>query len=75
MYIHEKIYGLPKPSKPGYATSPSGKSKSYVYKVNIGKYRYYKVHLKRGNKSKIYYFKNKPQAELFVEMLHVNRYL
>lgn len=76
-YIKEHIYGLPAPKRQGWNTSASRKrvGKEYIFKVYIGPYKYYKVHVGRGGKSKIKYFKKLKLAKMFVANLRVNRYL
>ena len=76
-YIDGKVYGLPKPKRPGYNTRYKHNRKEYVHKVTIGNCTYFKAHLGRnsGAQSKIKYFKTEKEAELFVEMLRVNKYL
>jgi hypothetical protein len=76
-YIEGKIYGLPKPSRKGHNTSPTKRriGAEYIHKVQIGDYKYFKVHMSRGGISKIKYFKKRKQAKLFVEFLRENRYL
>jgi hypothetical protein len=75
-YINEKIYGLPKPLHNGVNTSATKKriGKEYVFKVCITGIEYYKVHIKRQNKSKIKYFKKLKDAKIFVEFLRKNKY-
>lgn len=78
-YIDSKIFGLPKPLRKGGNTSPNKKriGKEYIHTVfaGDGTYKYYKVHIKRQNKSKIKYFKKLKDAKIFVEMLRQNNYL
>lgn len=75
-YINDKIYGLPKLLKKGCNTSPNKNriDSEYVHKVEINKYFYYKVHIKRQDVSKIKYFTKLKQAKLFVAMLRSNKY-
>lgn len=75
MYINEKVFGLPSPSKPGFRNRYKKKYSPYVHKVSINNYIYFKVHLKRGDKSKIKYFKTMREANIFVELLNLNPYL
>ena len=76
-YINEKIYGLPKPTRYGWNTSPTSrrKDKEYIYKVEIRGCKYYKVHVHRQGESKIKYFKRLKYAKMFVAMLRVNKYI
>ena len=74
-YIDKKIYGLPKPSKKGHNTRFKHKMNPYIHKVKINGYIYFKVHLERKKNSKIKYFKNKFQAEIFTDFLLLNLYL
>jgi len=76
-YIISKIYGVPTPLRKGHNTSPSKKKigTEYVHKVNIGEQKYFKVHIKRQNKSKIKYFKKLKDAKMFVAFLRENKYL
>lgn len=75
-YINAKVYGLPSPKSIGHKTSNNkGERTKYVYKVEINGYTYYKVHMKRQDLSKIKYFKKLKTAQIFVEMLRINRYL
>jgi len=76
-YIDGKIYGVPTPLKKGHNTSPTKKKigTEYVHKVNCHGYKYYKVHIKRQNKSKIKYFKKLKDAKMFVAFLRENKYL
>jgi len=77
MYLPRKVFGLPKATKPGHKTS--SKAKYHMYVVTIKKdgysYKYYKVHVKRQNKSKIKYFTTKIEAQLFLDSLRINPYL
>lgn len=77
MYLPRKVYGLPKATKAGSKTSK--KPRYHLYTVTIAKegysYTYYKVHLKRQDKSRIKYFKSKIQAQLFIDSLMLNPYL
>lgn len=75
-YITGKIYGLPKPLKT--RTKESRKKEAgtqHVYSVVIGVTKYYKVHFKRQDISKIKYFRKKTDALMFREMLRLNKYL
>jgi hypothetical protein len=78
-YIDSKIYGVPAPLKKGNNTSPTKKrvGMEYIHKVYTGDgtYKYYKVHIKRQNKSKIKYFKKLKDAKMFVAFLRENKYL
>lgn len=76
-YIEGKVYGLPKPKRKGYNTRYKHTRKEYIHKVTINGSTYFKVHLARnsGTQSKIKYFKTEKEAELFVEMLRLNKYL
>lgn len=74
-YIDKKIYGLPTMSRKGHNTRFKHKMSPYIHKVNINGYIYYKVHLERNKISKIKYFKNKRQAEIFTDLLSINSYL
>jgi len=76
-YIAGKIFGVPKPSRLGWNTSPSSdrRDKEYIHKVTMRGFTYYKCHIKRKNVSKIKYFKQFKEAKLFVDMLRVNKYL
>lgn len=78
MYLPQKVFGLPKALKKGSNTSPT-KPRYHLYPVKINKngysYNYYKVHLKRQDKSKIKYFKTKLEAQLFLDSLKLNPYL
>lgn len=73
MYLPMKVFGLPKSKHKGWNTSK--KPKYHMYVVKIAGYTYYKIHLKRQDKSKIKYFKSKLQAQLFLESLKINPYL
>lgn len=75
MYLPRKVYGLPKAKREGFVTSPTGKTKTHLYRVKIGDNTYFKVHLKRQNKSKIKYFKTRLEAQLFVDSLRLQPYL
>jgi hypothetical protein len=76
-YIKGMVYGLPKPSRMGWNTSPKSfrKDKEYIHKVEMKGYTYFKVHLKRQDVSKIKYFKKFKEAKLFVDLLRENKYL
>lgn len=74
-YFNEKIYGLSKQKRKGCNTGSSKRKKEYVHKVNVSGYEYYKVHIKRGNKCKIKYFKTFKEASMFVDLLKLNPYL
>ena len=75
-YVDGKIFGLPKPLKAGGNTRFKNKNHyPHVHNVIIGGNNYWKVHIKRQNKSKIKYFKTIKEAKLFVEMLRNNKYL
>ena len=75
MYINKKVYGLPKPLKIGVRNRYKKTYSAYVHKVTISNYIYFKVHLKRSDKSKIKYFKTMKEANIFVELLTLNPYL
>lgn len=76
-YLPKKVYCLPNGSRDGRRTSR--RRKYHIYKVSISQpgynYTYYKVHLKRQDKSKIKYFKSRLEAQLFLDSLQINRYL
>lgn len=74
MYLPQKVYGVPKATKQGHNTS-SIKPRYHLYRVKITGYTYYKVHLKRQDKSKIKYFKTKIEAQVFIDSLMLNPYL
>ncbi|MFZ4411459.1 MAG: hypothetical protein ACOYOV_00150 [Bacteroidales bacterium] len=76
-YIEGKVFGLPKPLRKGWNTSPTAKKEGseYVHKVTIRGFKYFKVHLGRQGKSKIKYFKKLKDAKMFVELLRQNKYL
>jgi hypothetical protein len=76
-YIEGKIFGLPMPTRKGHNTSPNKErvDMEYVHKVTIYGHQYYKIHIGRGGKSKIKYFKKLKEAKMFVENLRENRYL
>ena len=74
-YIESKVYGLPKPKRKGNNTGSKHRRKEYVHKVTIRKNTYYKVHVKRDDKSKIKYFKTFKVACIFIDMLKENPYL
>jgi hypothetical protein len=78
MYLPRKVFGLPKATRQGHNTSPT-RPKYHLYVVTIKRngysHKYYKVHLKRQNKSKIKYFTTKIEAQLFLESLKLNPYL
>ena len=76
-YIDEKIYGLPKPLRKGHNSSPNKgrKGREYIHNVIVGSNKYYKVHVKRQNVSKIRYFKKLKEAKLFLQFLRENKYL
>jgi hypothetical protein len=74
-YINKRVFGLPKPLRTGDNTRVKHKLPAYVHKVKINGIKYFKVHLKRQDKSKIKYFKTLRQAEIFVELLRLNPYL
>lgn len=71
----DKVVGLPKPSRRGYNTRVKHNYKPYIHRVKISGLTYYKVHIKRQNKSKIKYFKFKYEAEMFLKLLQLNPYL
>lgn len=73
-YLNEKIYGIPKQKRKGHNTGSGKRKKEYVHKINISGYEYYKVHIKRGQKSKIKYFKSFKEASMFVDLLKLNPY-
>lgn len=62
------IEGLPVKKREGFNTR-RGSPRNHVYKVTIGDYVYFKVHIKRDNKSYIRYFKLKKDAKKFASLL------
>lgn len=74
-YINERIWGVPKPNKKGGDTRVKHNLPPYVHKVDIDGYIKYKVHVKRGDVSKIKYFNTLQEACMFAEMLKLNPYL
>jgi hypothetical protein len=76
-YIDGTIYGVPKPLRKGHNTSPTKKKvgTEYVHKVVMSGIKYFKVHIKRQNKSKIKYFKKLKDAKMFVAFLRENKYI
>ena len=63
------VKGLPKLKRLGTRTR-QGVARQHVYKVTISTIDYFKVHLHRGEESKIKYFKLKREAKKFVRKLN-----
>ncbi len=75
-YLNKKLWGLPKPKKVRSAKPIKRKEKlpPYIHKVTIAGFIYFKVHIKRQDKSKIKYFKTLDQASMFIDLLRLNPY-
>jgi hypothetical protein len=74
-YINTRVFGLPKLKRLGSNNRVKYNLPAYIHKVTIKGNKYFKVHLKRQDKSKIKYFKSRLDAEIFVDMLRLNNYL
>ena len=75
-YINACIFGLPRPKRLGNNTSKFNRlGIEYIHRVEIHGSVYYKVRIKRQDKSKIKYFKNLKSALIYRDMLRINRYM